>query len=30
MYVPGAQIIGFKCHVLPKSPDPAAGITQWI
>ncbi len=30
MFVPGAQVIGFKCHVLPKSPDPMAGITQWI
>jgi hypothetical protein len=30
MFVPGAQIIGFKCHVLPKSPDPVAGISEWI
>lgn len=30
MRVPGAQIIGFKCHVLPKCPDPLATITQWI
>jgi len=30
MFVPGAQVIGFKCHILPKSPDPVAGITQWI
>jgi hypothetical protein len=28
--VPGAQVIGFKCHVLPKSPVPSPGITQWI
>jgi hypothetical protein len=28
--VPGAQIIGFKCHVLPKSPDPLSSITKWI
>jgi hypothetical protein len=30
MRVPGSQIIGFKCHVLPKCPDPLASITQWI
>jgi hypothetical protein len=30
MRVPGAQIIGFKCHLFPKSPDPLASITQWI
>lgn len=30
MTVPGAQVIGFKCHVLPKSPDPMAGVSQWI
>lgn len=30
MTVDGYQIIGFKCHVFPKSPDPSAGITQWV
>lgn len=30
MSVPGTQIIGFKCHVLPKSPDPKPEITEWI
>jgi hypothetical protein len=30
MKVPGMQIIGFKCHVLPKSPDPAPGIKEWV
>ena len=30
MRVPGAQVIGFKCHILPKSPDPNSSITQWI
>ncbi|NEQ44094.1 MAG: hypothetical protein F6K00_11290 [Leptolyngbya sp. SIOISBB] len=30
MKVPGMQIIGFKCHVLPKSPDPLPEITDWI
>lgn len=27
--VPGMQIIGFKCHVLPMSPDPLPSITKW-
>lgn len=30
MNVPGYQIIGFKCHVLPKSPDPLSSITNWV
>lgn len=30
MTVPGAQVIGFKCHVLPKSPDPNKSIKEWI
>jgi hypothetical protein len=30
MRVDGAQVIGFKCHMPPKSPDPLPGITQWI
>lgn len=30
MTVPGAQVIGFKCHIMPKSPDPNSAITQWI
>lgn len=28
--VPGMQVAGFKCHVMPKSPDPLADITAWI
>jgi hypothetical protein len=28
--VPGMQVAGFKCHVLPKSPNPLPGITAWI
>lgn len=28
--VPGLQLIGFKCHVFPKSPDPDPGIKAWI
>jgi hypothetical protein len=30
MTVPGAQVMGFKCHILPKSPDPLSSITTWI
>jgi hypothetical protein len=31
MTIPGLQIIGFKCHVLPKkTPDPAPGIKDWV
>lgn len=30
MTVPGAQVIGFKCHVLPKSPDPNKAVKEWI
>lgn len=30
IYVDGMQIIGFNCHVLPKSPDPLSNITNWI
>jgi hypothetical protein len=30
MEVPGMQIVGYKCHVLPKSPNPDPSITQWI
>ena len=30
MRVDGAQVIGFKCHMPPKSPDPLSSITQWI
>jgi hypothetical protein len=28
--VPGMQVIGFKCHVLPKSPNPLPEIKNWI
>ena len=28
--VNGMQIIGFNCHVLPKSPNPLPNITNWI
>ena len=30
MKVAGMQLIGFKCHILPKSPDPLSSITEWI
>jgi hypothetical protein len=30
MQVPGMQVIGFKCHVMPKSPNPLPSITKWI
>jgi hypothetical protein len=30
MAVDGMQIAGFKCHVLPKSPDPLSTIEKWI
>lgn len=28
--VNGMQIIGFRCHVLPKSPNPDPGIKEWV
>lgn len=28
--VPGHQIIGFKCHIQPKSPNPLSSIEEWI
>jgi hypothetical protein len=32
MYVDGMQLIGFKCHIMPKSPDPNPAILAdaWI
>lgn len=30
IYVDGMQIIGFNCHVLPKSPNPLPDIKSWI
>ncbi|AFM15021.1 hypothetical protein Mycch_0195 [Mycolicibacterium chubuense NBB4] len=32
MYVDGMQLIGFKCHIMPKSPDPDPAIpaAAWI
>jgi hypothetical protein len=28
--VPGMQIVGYRCHVLPKAPNPSPDITTWI
>ena len=28
--VDGMQLIGFKCHVLPKSPEPKGDIQEWV
>jgi hypothetical protein len=28
--VPGMQAIGFKCHLLPKSPNPNPNIKDWV
>jgi hypothetical protein len=30
IHVDGMQIIGFNCHVLPKTPNPLPDITSWI
>ncbi len=30
LQVPGMQIIGFKCHIMPKSPNPLPTITNWV
>lgn len=30
MKVDGMQVIGFKCHILPKAPDPLPTITKWV
>ena len=28
--IDGMQIIGYRCHVLGKSPNPLTSITEWI
>ncbi|WP_419730637.1 hypothetical protein [Lichenicola sp.] len=28
--VPGMQVVGYRCHVLPKSPNPSPDIKTWI
>jgi len=30
MDVPGMQVIGFKCNVMPKSPQPNPQIKEWV
>jgi hypothetical protein len=30
MHVPGMQLVGYKCHIMPKSPNPLPSITKWI
>jgi hypothetical protein len=30
MSVPGMQLIGYKCHVLPQAPNPSPDIKNWI
>ena len=28
--IEGMQLIGFKCHILPKSPNPSPDIESWV
>lgn len=28
--IKGMQLIGFKCHMLPKSPDSKPDIEEWV
>lgn len=28
--IDGMQVIGFRCHLLPKSPNPSSSITNWV
>ena len=28
--IDGMQIIGFRCHLLPKSPNPSPNIKEWV
>jgi hypothetical protein len=30
MTIDGTQAIGFKCHVLPKCPDPNGSVKEWV
>ena len=30
MSVDGMQLIAFRCHIFPKSPDPDPSITNWV
>lgn len=28
--IPGLQLIGFRCHIFPKAPNPDPSITSWV
>jgi len=30
MSVPGMQLIGFKCHINPTSPNPSPAVKEWV
>jgi hypothetical protein len=30
IYVDGLQCIGFKCHLLPKAPNPNPAVAKWV
>jgi hypothetical protein len=30
MNVPGMQLIGFKCHIIPPSPNPSRDVKEWV
>ena len=30
MSVPGMQLIGFKCHIIPQSPNPSPDVKEWV
>jgi hypothetical protein len=30
MSIKGMAVIGFKCHIVPRSPDPLKTITKWV
>jgi hypothetical protein len=30
LVIPGLQLVGFKCHIFPKCPNPNSSITNWV
>lgn len=30
MSVPGMQLVGFKCHINPTSPNPSPNVKEWV
>lgn len=30
IHVEGTQIAGYRCHILPESPNPLSSITKWV